>query len=52
MICLHKHFLGLFLFKRLVFRSASLDGSEGHFRLSEVSVKLRKSGKHGEHKLS
>ncbi|MCC3659891.1 MULTISPECIES: hypothetical protein [Ruminococcus] len=38
-ICSHKHFSGLF--RRLVFRSAGSDGSEGRFRSSEVAFKQR-----------
>ncbi|WP_325208358.1 hypothetical protein [Ruminococcus sp. N15.MGS-57] len=40
-ICSHKHFSGLF--RRLVFRSAGSDGSEGRFRSSESTVKPRSS---------
>ena len=38
---MHKRFSGLFLFRRLVFRSAGSDGSEWRFRSSEVAVKQR-----------
>lgn len=40
-ICSHKHFSGLF--RRLVFRFAGSDGSEGRFRSSESTVKPRSS---------